>query len=57
VDGEANKAILRFLAGKVFGVAPSRLQLVAGEKGRNKRVRVEGDPAALEAALRAALAG
>jgi uncharacterized protein YggU (UPF0235/DUF167 family) len=38
-------------------VAPSRLQLVAGEKGRNKRVRVEGDPAALEAALRAALAG
>ena len=57
VDGEANKAILRFLAKKVFGVAPSRLSLVAGEKGRDKRVRVEGDPAVLEAALRAALGG
>ncbi len=57
VDGEANKAILRFLAKKVFGTAPSRLTLVSGEKGRDKRIRVEGDPVALEAALRAALAG
>jgi uncharacterized protein YggU (UPF0235/DUF167 family) len=35
------------------GVPPSRVTVVRGEGGRDKRVRVDGiEPAALEAALR-----
>lgn len=41
VEGRANKALLRYLA-KILGVAPSRLSLLSGEKGRRKRVSVSG---------------
>jgi len=41
VDGKANKALLRFLA-DTLGVAPSRLTLLSGETGRNKRVLIAG---------------
>ncbi|HEX5500372.1 MAG TPA: DUF167 domain-containing protein [Thermomicrobiales bacterium] len=41
VDGAANGAIVRFLA-DVFAVPPSRVRLIAGERGRRKRVAVAG---------------
>ena len=40
-DGDANRAVIRLVADAV-GVAPSRLTLVAGERSRRKRVRVDG---------------
>ncbi len=39
VEGKANKALIKFLA-KVLGVAPSRLEIIAGETGRDKLVSV-----------------
>jgi hypothetical protein len=51
-DGEANRAVVR-LVGRALGVAPSRLVLVAGERGRRKRIRVDGlDADELERRLR-----
>ena len=41
VEGQANEALVRFLS-KALGVPKNRITLVAGEKGRNKIVRVEG---------------
>jgi uncharacterized protein (TIGR00251 family) len=41
VEGKANEALARFLA-KALGVPRGRVILVAGERGRNKIVRVEG---------------
>ena len=41
VEGQANEALVRFLS-KELGVPKSRIALVAGEKGRNKIVRVDG---------------
>lgn len=49
VDGEANAALLAFLAG-ALGVKRADLALLAGEAGRRKRVRVAGVTA--EAAAR-----
>lgn len=40
VDGAANAHLLAFLA-KTFGVAKSKVTLLAGETGREKRVRIE----------------
>ena len=40
-DGEANRAVLRLVA-RALDVAPSRLELVAGARGRRKRIRVVG---------------
>ena len=40
VDGAANSHLLAFLA-KTFGVAKSQVILLAGESGREKRVRIE----------------
>lgn len=40
VDGAANDHLLAFLA-KTFGVAKSQVTLLAGESGREKRVRIE----------------
>ncbi|MEP9401318.1 DUF167 domain-containing protein [Sphingomonas sp. VNH70] len=51
VDGAANAEVVRLLA-KALGVARGRVTIVAGDSARVKRVRVAGDPAALEAALR-----
>ena len=39
VDGKANAHLVRFLA-KSFGVAKSRIELISGETGREKRLRV-----------------
>lgn len=41
VEGQANEALVRFLA-KALGIPKSRIALVAGGKGRNKIVRVDG---------------
>jgi hypothetical protein len=51
VEGRANKALCKLIAKRVR-VAPSRVSVVRGEKGRDKLVRVEGiDEKALLAAL------
>lgn len=39
VEGAANKALLEFLA-KVLGVRESNLEILAGEKGRDKIISV-----------------
>jgi len=41
VDGEANKALCVFLA-KKLGVMRSQVDLVTGQTGRNKLVKVSG---------------
>lgn len=40
VDGKANKHLIEFLA-KTFKVAKSRIQLLSGETGRNKRLLIQ----------------
>jgi uncharacterized protein (TIGR00251 family) len=50
VDGEANAEITTFLA-RTLGARKDQVELLAGETGRRKRVRVLGVTA--EAALRA----
>ena len=40
-DGEANRAVLRLVA-RALGLPPSQLVLVAGDRARRKRVRVDG---------------
>ena len=43
-DGEANRAVLRLVA-RAAGVAPGRVELIAGARSRRKRIRVAGlDP-------------
>jgi hypothetical protein len=39
VNGQANEVLLKFL-GQVLGVAPSRLEVVAGATGRDKLISV-----------------
>jgi hypothetical protein len=39
VDGKANDHLVRFLA-KSFGVAKSRIKLISGETGRDKKLRI-----------------
>jgi len=41
VEGEANRELVRFL-GKLLGVAPSRVRVVAGATGKSKVVEIEG---------------
>jgi uncharacterized protein (TIGR00251 family) len=51
VDGKANDALCRLLAKKA-GVAPSKVTITRGHKGRDKTLRVDGvDKATLRAAL------
>ncbi|HEX7172340.1 MAG TPA: DUF167 domain-containing protein [Candidatus Limnocylindria bacterium] len=40
-DGEANRAVLRLVA-RALGMPRSRVVLVAGERARRKRVRLDG---------------
>jgi uncharacterized protein (TIGR00251 family) len=50
VDGKANDVLRRFVA-DAFGVAPGRVSVESGERGRHKRVRISGAagiPKALE---------
>jgi len=52
-DGEANRAVLRLVA-RALRIPSSRLVLVAGERGRRKRIRIDGVEAdELERRLRA----
>jgi uncharacterized protein len=51
VDGAANEALCRLVA-RAVGVAPSRVSVLRGQRGRAKVVRVEG---AEETAVRAAI--
>lgn len=41
VEGKANVALIEFLA-KVLGVSKRRIEIVAGEKGLDKIVSIEG---------------
>jgi hypothetical protein len=41
VDGQANQALIAFLA-KQFGIAKSRVELVAGETSKQKRIKIHG---------------
>lgn len=41
VEGKANEALVRFVA-EWFGVRPSSVTLVSGEKARLKRLRIAG---------------
>ena len=41
VDGRANRAAVLYLA-KLFGVRPSRVAPIAGEKGRHKKFEIVG---------------
>ncbi|MEK7702135.1 MAG: DUF167 domain-containing protein [candidate division NC10 bacterium] len=41
VEGEANRAVEALLA-RVLGIAPSRIRVVRGERGREKLVRIAG---------------
>lgn len=54
VDGAANNEVVRFVA-KQVRVGRSAVTLVTGQTSRVKRLQIDGDPAALEAALRALL--
>jgi uncharacterized protein (TIGR00251 family) len=54
VDGAANDEVVRFVA-KQLRVGRGAVTLVAGQTSRVKRLRIEGEPAAVEAALRALL--
>ena len=50
--GRANRALIKLLA-KAWGLPKSRLELLSGQTQRRKVLLVTGDPAALEASLRA----
>ena len=49
-EGEANEALVRLLA-RAAGVAPRAVRLVGGATARLKRLHIDGDSAALAAAL------
>lgn len=52
-EGEANTALVRLLS-RTTRIAPGRIGLVSGAAARIKRIKIEGEPAALAAALVAA---
>jgi uncharacterized protein len=54
-QGEANRALVRLLA-RELGMTPSAISIAAGATARIKRVRLDGDPAALMTALEKAAA-
>ena len=55
VDGAANTALLRFLAG-ILDVPRSQLEIASGKTGRHKRIVVKGmTPGELQKRLRDAL--
>jgi uncharacterized protein len=54
-EGEANAALIRLLADKL-DIAPRQVSLAAGASARLKRVKIEGDGAALAGALKDILA-
>lgn len=56
VGNAANESLIRLIA-KAAGVAPSRVRIVLGERGRSKLVFIDeaGDPEGLAAAVLASL--
>jgi uncharacterized protein YggU (UPF0235/DUF167 family) len=55
-EGEANAAVIRFMAA-ALGVPARNVSLVAGGRGRLKRLRIIGSAAALAATLERICAG
>jgi uncharacterized protein len=49
-EGEANEALTRLLA-RAAGVAPRAVRLIGGATARLKRLHIDGDSTALDAAL------
>ena len=43
VDGEANHLVRKILA-EALGIPPSRVEIIKGERGRRKKVRILGAP-------------
>ncbi len=41
VEGRANEALIKFLA-EIFGISKSSVEILSGETGRKKRVRLRG---------------
>jgi uncharacterized protein (TIGR00251 family) len=41
VDGEANQLVRQILA-EALGIPPSRVEIIKGERGRRKKVRILG---------------
>lgn len=52
VDGAANEAV-RIAFAKALGVAKSQVEVVSGQKGRQKTLAVSGDPGLLSAKAKA----
>ncbi len=46
VEGKANKALVKYLA-ELFGVRKNKIEIVAGEKGLDKIISIDGMPAAV----------
>lgn len=42
VDGKANETLIDFLA-DFFGVPKKRLEIISGEKSRNKKISISGE--------------
>jgi uncharacterized protein YggU (UPF0235/DUF167 family) len=49
-DGKANRAVIAELA-RALDIAPSSIELQAGQSSRRKRLRIAGEPERLVAAL------
>lgn len=41
VEGKANESLIQFLS-KALGVSKSSIEIVAGDKSRNKRLKISG---------------
>jgi|YNPMSStandDraft_1061717.scaffolds.fasta_scaffold20048_2 hypothetical protein len=41
VDGKANKALIELLA-EILHISKSSIEIVRGEKGRNKQIKIKG---------------
>jgi uncharacterized protein YggU (UPF0235/DUF167 family) len=54
-DGKANEAVVTLLS-RAWGIARSRLSIVAGATDRHKILHLAGDPAALLPVLEASIA-
>ena len=50
VDGKANQQVCRSVA-RALGIRPGAVELVAGAKGRRKRLRASGDAELLKRSL------
>jgi hypothetical protein len=44
VEGKANKALVKYLS-ELFGIRKNKIEIVAGEKGLDKIISIDGMPA------------